>query len=464
MEFKLTEDTLQRLEQKEEVTVRDIMGFVVDDICRDIQSNGGELTRLKLGNDDQEENDAILFICNLARKLAKIQSRNQEKFDAPDYRPVWNGANKKLKEAMEQLTAIEEEINKKQQIIAELEGTLQKIGDNQAKIAEYEKLTEEKENAIRLAESIEEKCQELRKETAQIRETKIPAVMQQQKVVEADLKAAEQELKNEKQKQQHHIAEIEQELENKKQKYQQCIAEQEQELENKKQKHQQYIAEQEENLKNKEQKHQQYIAEQEQNLRNKKQEMQHHIVEMDQKLENKRQELQPHFTELNQKNQKLQELGEQLEDLRKKKQTLAETTESMQNQKAETEREIRQTEAQIGEIQQKISEEKQLLAAKKEDYSWQREEQKHVDKELEKLEESFGESLLTVRRSQESLKEIYESFTKEQILESGWFFDQNKIKELQRYFQDSLVQTEENINQSREIYNKLLKYLENGGN
>ena len=446
MEFKLTEDTLQRLEQKEEVTVRDIMGFVVDDICRDIQSNGGELTRLKLGNDDQEENDAILFICNLARKLAKIQSRNQEKFDAPDYRPVWNGANKKLKEAMEQLTAIEEEINKKQQIVAELEGALQKIGDNQAKIVEYEKLTEEKENAIRLVESIEEKCQELRKETAQIKETKIPAVMQQQKAVEADLQAAEQELQNEKQKQQQHIAEIEQELENKKQK------------------HQQYIEEQKQELQNKEQKHQQYIAEQEQNLRNKKQEMQQHIAEMDQKLETKKQELQPHLTELNQKNQKLQELGEQLEDLRKKKQTLAETTESMQNQKAETEREILQTEAQIGEIQQKISEEKQLLAEKKEDYSWQCEEQKHVDKELEKLEEGFGESLLTVRRSQEGLKEIYESFTKEQILESGWFFDQSKIKELQRYFKDSLTQTEENINQSREIYNKLLKYLENGGN
>ena len=107
MEFKLTEDTLQRLEQKEEITVRDIMGFVVTDICRDLQNGCGELTRLKLGNDDQEEDDAILFICNLARKLAKIQSRNQEKFDDPDHRPVWNGANKKLQEAMEQLTSIE---------------------------------------------------------------------------------------------------------------------------------------------------------------------------------------------------------------------------------------------------------------------------------------------------------------------------------------------------------------------
>lgn len=37
MEFKLTEDTLQRLEQKEEITVRDIMGFVVTDICRDLR-------------------------------------------------------------------------------------------------------------------------------------------------------------------------------------------------------------------------------------------------------------------------------------------------------------------------------------------------------------------------------------------------------------------------------------------
>ena len=31
MEFKLTEDTLQRLEQKEEITIRDIMGFVVSE-------------------------------------------------------------------------------------------------------------------------------------------------------------------------------------------------------------------------------------------------------------------------------------------------------------------------------------------------------------------------------------------------------------------------------------------------
>ena len=75
MEFKLTEDTLQRLEKKENITVRDIMGFVVQDICSDLQKGCGELTRLNLGNDEQEEEDAILFICNLARKLAKIQSR-----------------------------------------------------------------------------------------------------------------------------------------------------------------------------------------------------------------------------------------------------------------------------------------------------------------------------------------------------------------------------------------------------
>ena len=55
MEFKLTEDTLQRLEQKEEITIRDIMGFVVSDICRDLQNGCGELTRLKLGNDEKEE-------------------------------------------------------------------------------------------------------------------------------------------------------------------------------------------------------------------------------------------------------------------------------------------------------------------------------------------------------------------------------------------------------------------------
>ena len=36
--------------------------------------------------------------------------------------------------------------------------------------------------------------------------------------------------------------------------------------------------------------------------------------------------------------------------------------------------------------------------------------------------------------------------------------------ELQRHFQDSLTQTKESIEQSREIYNQLLNYLENGGN
>lgn len=392
MEFKLTEDTLQRLEQKEEITVRDIMGFVVTDICRDLQNGCGELTRLKLGNDEQEEEDAILFICNLARKLAKIQSRNQEKFDNPDHRPVWDGANKKLQEAMVQFTAIEEEINKKQQIVAELEEILQKSGDNQAKIAEYEKLTEEKENAIRLAESIEEKCRELREETARIKETKIPAVMQQQEALEAEFQTAEQELEDEKQKQQMHI------------------------------------------------------------------------MEWKQKLENKKQEMQPYMAELNLKKQELQELESQAADLCKKKQDLAEMTESVQRQKAETEREIQQTEAEIEEIRQKISTDQQRLTDKKEEYSWQCEEQKHVDKEMEKLEDSFGASLLAVRSSQKELREIYELFTRDQVLESEWFFDQNKVKELQRYFLDSLTQTEENIEQSRAIYNKLLKYLENGGN
>ena len=37
MEFKLTEDTLQRLEKKENITVRDIMGFLVQDILSDLQ-------------------------------------------------------------------------------------------------------------------------------------------------------------------------------------------------------------------------------------------------------------------------------------------------------------------------------------------------------------------------------------------------------------------------------------------
>lgn len=392
MEFKLTEDTLQRLEQKEEITVRDIMGFVVTDICWDLQNGCGELTRLKLGNDEQEEEDAILFICNLARKLAKIQSRNQEKFNSPDHRPVWDGANKKLQEAMTQLTSIEEEINKKQQIVAELEETLQKFGDNQAKIAEYERLTEEKENALRLVQSIEEKCQELQEETARIKEIKIPAVRQQQEAQEAEFQAAEQELEDEKQKQQMHI------------------------------------------------------------------------MELKRKLENKKQEMQPYIAELKQKKQELQGLEDQASDLCKKKQDLAETTESVQRQKEETERQIQQAEAEIEAIRQKISADKQRLTDKKEDYSWQCEEQKHVDKEMEKLEDSFGASLLAVRSSQKELREIYELFTRDQILESEWFFDQNKVKELQRYFLDSLTQTEENIEQSRAIYNKLLKYLENGGN
>ena len=170
------------------------------------------------------------------------------------------------------------------------------------------------------------------------------------------------------------------------------------------------------------------------------------------------------MAELNLKKQELQELESQAADLSKKKQDLAEMTESVQRQKAETEREIQQTEAEIEEIRQKISTDQQRLTDKKEEYSWQCEEQKHVDKEMEKLEDSFGASLLAVRSSQKELREIYELFTRDQVLESEWFFDQNKVKELQRYFLDSLTQTEENIEQSRAIYNKLLKYLENGGN
>lgn len=392
MEFKLTEDTLQRLEQKEEITIRDIMGFMVSDICRDLQNGCGELTRLKLGNDEREEEDAILFICNLARKLAKIQSRNQEKFDAPDHRPVWNGANKKLQEAMVQLTAIEEEVTRKQQIVAELEETLEKFGDNQAKIAEYEKLTKEKENAIRLMQSIDEKCKELRETTAQIKEEQIPAAKRQQEVLEADFKAAEQELEDEKQRQQRYI------------------------------------------------------------------------TEKNQELERKKQEIQPYIDKLNRQKQERKELENQVVNLQKEQQTLTEKTEYMQRQKAEVEKEISQTNSEIEEIQHKIEKDRQLLTERKKEYSWQCKEQEHVDNELKKLEETFGDSLLSMRNSQKELKELYGLFVGEQIPEDGWFFDENKVKELQKHFLDSLTQSEENIKQSREMYNKLLKYLENGGN
>lgn len=374
MEFKLTEDTLQRLEKKENITVRDIMGFVVQDICSDLQKGCGELTRLNLGNDEQEEEDAILFICNLARKLAKIQSRNQAKFDEPDYRPVWNGADRKLQEAMTQLEALEEEITRKQEILAQLEETTRNLGDNREKIAEYERLTEEKENALRLSQGIEEKCQNLKEEIAEIKEQKIPEWEQKKKELEADLWNARQE------------------------------------------------------------------------------------------LEARKQEMQPYTRELDARNQDLEELKDTARYLEDRKQKLVQEKESVQQQSEEAEQEIRQMEVKITEIQQKIKESEKLITDKKDEYAWQCEEQKHVDRKLEELEGTFGDSMTEVRSKQAKLKEIYELFSKDPVLQGEWMFDRNRVGELQKYLQNNLAQTEESIKESRRIYEKILKYMENGGN
>ena len=43
-------------------------------------------------------------------------------------------------------------------------------------------------------------------------------------------------------------------------------------------------------------------------------------------------------------------------------------------------------------------------------------------------------------------------------------FDRNRVGELQKYLQNNRAQTEESIKESRRIYEKILKYMENGGN
>lgn len=77
------------------------MGFVVTDICRDLQNGCGELTRLKLGNDDQEEDDAILLSVispgNLPRSRAEIRRNSTIRITARygteqirNSRKLWN--------------------------------------------------------------------------------------------------------------------------------------------------------------------------------------------------------------------------------------------------------------------------------------------------------------------------------------------------------------------------------------
>ena len=150
--------------------------------------------------------------------------------------------------------------------------------------------------------------------------------------------------------------------------------------------------------------------------------------------------------------------------LEDRKQKLAQEKESVQQQSEEAEQEIRQMEVKITEIQQKIKESEKLITDKKDEYAWQCEEQKHVDRKLEELEGTFGDSMTEVRSKQAKLKEIYELFSKDPVLQGEWMFDRNRVGELQKYLQNNLAQTEESIKESRRIYEKILKYMENGGN
>ena len=142
MEFRLTKETLKRLSEKQEVTVRDIMGFFVSDLCRDLERENAELTRLKLGDGDEEE--AVLFLCNLSRKIAKIYSRNKELFDSPQYQSVWEGAQKKLSEATQRLETIEGEIAAAGKQLEEKKQALSEREEVYAQAAERLKQEEEK--------------------------------------------------------------------------------------------------------------------------------------------------------------------------------------------------------------------------------------------------------------------------------------------------------------------------------
>lgn len=115
MEFKRTEETISRLTGKEDLSVRDIMGLIVNDICSDLSENGRELSGLPLGDPE----DAIPWICRLARLVARIYKKNQTYFESEEYKDLWDAAGGKMEEAAGHLNALEEQMQQQKAAIQE---------------------------------------------------------------------------------------------------------------------------------------------------------------------------------------------------------------------------------------------------------------------------------------------------------------------------------------------------------
>lgn len=287
MEFRLTKETLKRLSEKQEVTVRDIMGFFVSDLCRDLERENAELTRLKLGDGDEEE--AVLFLCNLSRKIAKIYSRNKELFDSPQYQSVWEGAQKKLSEATQRLEAIEGEIAVAGKLLEEKKRVLSEREEAYAQVAERLKQEEEKLKGWKAdVENTEERLTFVEGEIAGSRERK-------------------------------------------------------------------------------------------------------------------------------------------------------------------------------RELEASLERSRQLCEKKKEEYAWICGEQKLVDKELEKLEEEYREPLVRVGKRQNELKNAFGRLESDGILCGEWIFDRKAAEALRKDLEANMQQAEEHIERCRKEYEKLLIYVENGG-
>lgn len=156
--YESTRRVLASMEQQGHATILDVLN-VFRELCNDIAGSGSTVETLPVGDPDE----AVTAFCNTARTVARLATKNEAIFVAPDSSSRWKRASAKLEEARKRTEQLEAESEKYRRAIEALEIENRK---GAAQEGELRRLQQEYEQKRELAGRYEEKCEELRRETA----------------------------------------------------------------------------------------------------------------------------------------------------------------------------------------------------------------------------------------------------------------------------------------------------------
>ena len=419
--FDRAQSRLILLKETEEVTARDILD-VFRDLCSDVSQDGKKVEKLPPG----DEEELVSNICFIARMISRIYTENETIFSDGQQKSRWE----RVRERFQQVVKAADEAEAMETRIHDLKE------ETEAKEKQYEKLFSEMK-------------------------AKEAAFLGKQQQLEKDLEASakEQELLQQKRKQ---------ELEQKEQALREKIR-----------------------------------REKEQNEAFERQltDLEKSLKEQEETKAGWEQEIRKYRDErIPAKEQEKQQVFERLEEIRKEYQTLKASEEDLETQRQEILREKAQQELKAAGVQKEkeaaaeavlrlqtesqtkkkeceelesqkvlLAEEVRKLSAEKEmkrlEYQKISEQKTGAEQELKKLEEDYRLPLENMEKRQMLLEQLFRNMTGDAVLMGDWNRGSwnGEKDQLKRLLEQSRSRAEAELEHFSGAYQTLVKFLEEGG-